>query len=118
MGFLLWIFVKIPLIIVILGAAMYLLYVKKMYDIVDAECTACDKTQEGKYRTIYRYLSIRDNVIEQTDKVIESNSPREVGEHYKLYVNKKFPTIVRRYDKVKYGAWSIILIAAILIFTL
>ena len=116
---LVWLFVKIPLILIALIAGLYLLYLKNMYDVVEAECIASNKNPEnGKYQVVYRYLNINKNVIEQTEKDFEYNSPREVGEHYKILVNKKFPTMVKKYDKVIYGAWSVILIVAIIAFSL
>ena len=119
MGVLVWILIKIPLLLIALIAGLYLLYLKNMYDVVDAECISCDKNDETKeYRLMYRYMTIHGNVIEQNEKPIDANSPRDIGEHYRLLVNKKFPTLIKAYDKFVYGTWSIILIAAILVLSL
>jgi hypothetical protein len=62
-------------------------------------------------------MSCEDNIIEQVDKMIESNSPQEKGEMYKLFVRPN-QYKAKRYDKTVYGVWSIILIIAILVISL
>lgn len=117
MGVLVWILIKIPLLIIALITGLYLLYVHNAYYVQAAECIACDK-HENKYSVVFRYMTCDNNIIEQQEKTFEINSPREVGETYKVLVHKQLPTLVRRYDKVLYNAISIILISAILVITL
>lgn len=115
---LLWLFVKIPLILVSLAAALYLLYIKKTYQVVEAECLSSIKQEKEKnYLIRYSYMSCENNVIEQVDKMIESNSPQEKGEMCKLFVRPN-QYKAKRYDKVVYGTWSIIFIAMILVISL
>ena len=81
MGVLVWVLIKIPLLLVALIAGLYLLYLKNMYDVVDAECISCDKNDETKkYRLMYRYMTIHGNVIEQNEKPIDANSPRDIAQ--------------------------------------
>lgn len=117
MAVLVWILIKIPLLIIAAIAGLYLFYVHHAYFIQTAECIACDK-HDNKYSVVYRYMTCENNIIEQQEKTFEINSPREVGETYKVLVHKQLPTLVRRYDKVLYNAVRIILISAILVITL
>lgn len=118
LGLIVWIFVKIPLIFIATAAILYLVYMTKTYEVVEAECVSCVKQyKENNYLIRYTYMECQDNVIEQVDKMIESNSPREKGEIYKLFVRPN-QYKAKVYDRVVYSAWSIILIVAILVLSL
>ena len=98
-----WILVKIPLIFIATAAILYLVYMTKTYEVVEAECVSCVKQyKENNYLVRYTYMECQDNVIEQVDKMIESNSPREKGEMYKLFVRPN-QYKAKVYDKTVYG---------------
>lgn len=118
LNFLILMLIKIPAIFIALLSVLYLMYITKTYQVVEAECVSCVKQyKENNYLVRYTYMDCQDNVIEQVDKMIESNSPREKGEMYKLLVRPN-QYKAKVYDKTVYGVISVVLIVAILVLSL
>lgn len=112
---LIWIFVKIPFLFIALAAAIYLVYIKKTYQVIDAECISCVKQEKNKnYLIDYSYVICENNIIDQANNTIESSFRLQKGKVYKLFVKNNKNEIKMYYETIC-AMCAIISIALILV---
>jgi hypothetical protein len=108
--FLLWIFIKIPLFLLAIGAVIRIVYLLTAFNVVDATCTNSEESELNgmiKYVTTYQFISMQNNVIETIESTMHTAYRVKNGKQIKILSGKFNPRNIRVMD----GLYSTILFA-------